>query len=322
MVAWKGASGLETRADTTIPVKQFFDEFTSQVERLKPWKNRLTEADENLLCRYCVVLALFEQIYRGPIQNSPLTTRTFDSVEGLLAISENNWIDDLRTLSWIFFDNYGDLTEHSEPAILNPVFDGSADIGGADGDLIVDHCLLDIKCSVNPTIRSESIYQLMGYALLDYSDRYGLESVGLYMARQGQIVHWPLAGLIHQASGNEQLRLEDLRTAFRELLMQPKNEYEAQAQKDRARWEDERVLWAEIDPDSLTNMPTWPEGGRKYIRTRLAYARSKVRELVAEDLDSLTKSEMDSLNRATLLLEKVESSNFKISPVRKPRRPR
>jgi hypothetical protein len=325
LVAWKGASGLETRTDTTVPVKQFFDEFTSQVERLEPWENRLTEAEENLLCRYCVVLALFEQIYRGPIHDSPLTTRTFDSVEGLLAISERHWIDDLRTLSWLFSDNYGDLTQHAELAILNPDFDGSADIGGADGDLIVDHCLIDIKCSVNPIIRSEFIYQLIGYALLDYSNRYGLESVGVYMARQGQLMSWPLDQLIRQASGNEQIDMEDLRTDFRKIcveLADQRDQYQAYAQKDRERWEEEWALWVQIDPDIPPIMRDWhPETGRRHIRGRLAYAKSKVRELVAKDFDSLTKRQRDALNRAKLLLEKIESNNFTISPVRKPRRP-
>ena len=36
------------------------------------------------------------------------------------------------------------------------------------------------------------MYQLLGYALLDYSDKFELERLGWYFARYGTLVEWPM----------------------------------------------------------------------------------------------------------------------------------
>ena len=52
-------------------------------------------------------------------------------------------VADLCALSWAFHDRFADLL--GRRAAFNPSFAGSRDVGGADADLILDGCLIDIK---------------------------------------------------------------------------------------------------------------------------------------------------------------------------------
>jgi hypothetical protein len=193
------------------------------VRRIRPVGRRLTRGAEDLLNRYCIVLALQEQIERAgtPLQSSPL----FDPESGqtlaeLLAIAPDDWLDDLRALSWAAYETLGELLTH--PAILNPTFDGSDDVGGADADLILDDCLVEIKTTLNPRWNRDWLYQLLGYTLLDYSDRYQIRSIGIYLARQTVFLRWPLDDLIATVTGGTPTSLDVLRARLREALNREK----------------------------------------------------------------------------------------------------
>ncbi|MEV0348347.1 hypothetical protein AB0H88_21450 [Nonomuraea sp. NPDC050680] len=69
-------------------------------------------------------------------------------------------------------------------------FTGSADVGDADADLITGGLLLDVKASTKATAGRKEFYQLIGYVLLDYDDRYRIDSVGLYLSRFGRLITW------------------------------------------------------------------------------------------------------------------------------------
>ena len=94
------------------------------------------------------MLGLFEEIYRshryldGPLL-FPVPRKCVDE---LLSIPEDAWVDDLCALSFLFYDKYSHLL--SLPFTLNPTFVGSDDVGGADADLIVNGCLIDIKTTI------------------------------------------------------------------------------------------------------------------------------------------------------------------------------
>jgi hypothetical protein len=117
-------------------------------------------------------------------------------VEELLAVPERAVIDDPCQLSALCYDRFHDLL--TLPHVLNPTFKGSSDVDGADADLIVDGCLIDIKASMNSKINPEWLRQIVGYVLLDYDDTYQITSVGISMARQGMLFTWPLADLLSQ----------------------------------------------------------------------------------------------------------------------------
>lgn len=209
LVAWHGAMRLGWPPDYDTPGTDprtggplegmsinFFPSLDETLQKLRPVRRRLAQPDEAQLNRYCFVLALLEQIFRrGYIEESLLLTPTPKStVAELLAIAEGAWIDDLCQLSWAFYDTCSNV--FARPFILNPTFDGSLDVGGADADLIVDSCLIEVKTTKYPKLDSRWLYKLLGYVLLDYSDRLRIQSVAVYMARQQKVLRWSLDELM------------------------------------------------------------------------------------------------------------------------------
>ena len=68
---------------------------------------------------------------------------------------------------------------------------GSHWIGGADADIIDEGCLIDVKCVKNIEATA-FIRQVIAYALLDVENEHDLDSVGIYLARQGILWKIPL----------------------------------------------------------------------------------------------------------------------------------
>ncbi len=75
---------------------------------------------------------------------------------------------------------------------------GSKWIGGADGDLVNERCLIDIKCVKNINYTG-FMRQVIAYALLDVENEHDLDSVGIYLARQGILWEIPLREVAKQA---------------------------------------------------------------------------------------------------------------------------
>ena len=174
----------------------FFEDLERFLRQLNPCGRTLGVVQERKLNRFCFVLALLEQLFRiDPHPNNLLfAQKNISTVTELLSIADELWIDDLCSLSNRFYDSY---REHlSEPVHLNPTFEGSRDIGGSDADLILNRCLLEIKTTVTPQITKTMLYQLVGYALLDYEDEYELKQIGIYLARQAKTLRWELPRLL------------------------------------------------------------------------------------------------------------------------------
>ena len=83
---------------------------------------------------------------------------------------------------------------------------------------MVDGCLIDIKTSITPQIKAGYLYQLAGYLLLDYDDKLKIDSVGIYMARQGILFTWPVVEFLHLLTGNETVSLSQLRQEFQAMV--------------------------------------------------------------------------------------------------------
>jgi len=196
----------------------FFERLDAQLTNSSPVRRRLDWVSEACLARYCLVLALFEQLYRaGPerCRNSPLFAPDPKSTAAeLLWIPQETVIEDLCTLSFLFFDRHSKLLR--KPSALNPVFAGSADVDGADADLLVDNCLVEIKTTKNPSddIR-RTLCQLLGYALLDYDDRYQIRELGIYFSRQGVLCRCSLKDLLALSQRELKEKLGRLRREFR-----------------------------------------------------------------------------------------------------------
>jgi len=99
----------------------------------------------------------------------------------------------------------------------NPSFLGSAVVGGADADWVIGDVLVDLKTReqiTNPWIRN-TLFQLLGYALLDLDDSLGIRRVGILLPRQPYFAVWSLDDLLN-ADASE--ALPSLRADFAVLL--------------------------------------------------------------------------------------------------------
>ena len=233
LVAWKGAVGVSGEpilwenlgiplSLPKIAIEGFFQDLDKVLSKLQPVGRKLNCDGEQLLNRYCIVLALFEQCFRTvPRPTWSLFQANVSSADDLLELAPAHWIDDLCAMSEAFYDYFKDGLK--QKAILNPTFDGSALIGGADADIILEmwdgvSCLIDIKATVNARIEGKSFHQLLGYCLLDFSNRYRIERVGFYLPRQARFIGWQLEDLIQRLSPKPSTPFSKLQTEFREVV--------------------------------------------------------------------------------------------------------
>jgi len=201
-------------------IQSFFDQLDATVKKVAPVGRRLEGVPDKELTRYCYVLSLFEQLYRNfsvSFRYSPLIKPVpKQNIDELLDIPQEAAIDDLCALSTLFYDNYHDLLSHH--TILNPDFTGMGNISESDGDLIIDRCLIEVKTSIEPEVKSHTLWQLAGYLLLDYDDIYHFDSVSIYMARQGVLLSpWSISDFLRLLTGDNTVTLPQLRQEFRML---------------------------------------------------------------------------------------------------------
>lgn len=211
------SSGFDDGYPLKKEYKEFFESLDALVVEICPVGRELNKEQEENLNRYCFVLALLEQIFRaGPRISSPLLTRNFKNVDELLDLSSSNCITDMCSLSWKFYENFNQFLSY--PHILNPNFEGSPAVGGADADLIVDGTLIDIKTTKKREIDRDWLWQLMGYALLDYSDSRKIRGIGLYLTRQGLYFRWSMKEVLAFLYKGKPKNLEQLRGEFKEIV--------------------------------------------------------------------------------------------------------
>ncbi|SEG85219.1 hypothetical protein SAMN05216223_12310 [Actinacidiphila yanglinensis] len=175
------------------------------------------EAEEHL-GRLCMAMAWFEEIYRSGYlaPASPLgTLRAATTLPSLLQRVPDYAVRDLTAQIRNAHTVLGPLRAATTPDTCRsgPTFAGSTDIDGADADLIADGLLIDIKATKDATrLAAPALRQLIGYALLDYSDQYGLNRVGLYLTRTARLVTWDVEELLQMMGA--QAPLPTLRAAL------------------------------------------------------------------------------------------------------------
>jgi hypothetical protein len=157
---------------------RFFGEFSVFLRRVRPHELSLDREDEERLCRFCYVLALYDEIKRNPVAawaGTPLLNlQSMAGVDDMLALCSPVATADIAEMTRAFVLSQGHLL--AGRAVLNPHF------SHGDGDLIVDGCYIDIKAARVPKRPSptEWPWELLGYALFDTEDAFGIHSVGLY----------------------------------------------------------------------------------------------------------------------------------------------
>ncbi|WP_340537781.1 hypothetical protein [Nocardioides sp. GXZ039] len=182
------------------------------VEVMRTGRDAVGRGDGDLLARACWALALCTEVYRvGVRRASPLwglLERDRFTASALLALAP---ADAVRQLAELRDVAAGRLLPHlSAPYALGPTFDGSR-LCAADADLIADGLLLDLKTRLgakNPRTGRRSdglprldVYQLLGYTFFDHSDDYRIDAIGIYSARYGALVTWPLQHALDVLAG-------------------------------------------------------------------------------------------------------------------------
>lgn len=177
------------------------------------------------LARASVPMAWCEAIYRaGP--TTALTgelgrqiKRAEDSVELMMSIDEPLLFDIAHMHSPIaqLLTDWNQAANDGLAYVPNPTFLGSVAVGGADGDLTIGDLLVDVKTReeiTNPWLR-DTLFQLLGYALLDLDDAHGIRRVGVMLPRQAHLQVWSLDELLGRDAGEA---LPQLRERFAGVL--------------------------------------------------------------------------------------------------------
>lgn len=214
------AKGTQRGYPLNPSVQTFFDSLDVETSRFQPRTSHLSDTDELRLARYCLVLALFEQLSRSGLRrcmNSPLVQAfmagNLHNADDFLALCPATWVQDMQQLTQRFAIAAGERL--SLPAILNPTFfEGNPHVGGGDADLILANTLIDIKTKKYPDTAAYDLYQLLGYVLLDYGNRYRIASVGFYFARQGIWSAWDLDHYLEDLGNVAPRSLPQLRSEF------------------------------------------------------------------------------------------------------------
>lgn len=167
-----------------------------------PWL--LAPAVEGRLAAICYAMAWFERVYReGWIHpTSPLAAvGEYTDLSWLLSEVPEYVVRDLEIQTRLAEAALDPVKSGSVPNVCvgGPTFVGSADVGGADADLLVDGLLIEIKAVSRPArIRAETFWQLAGYYLLDYADDHRIRSVGLYLSRIGWLKTWSTTDFLRE----------------------------------------------------------------------------------------------------------------------------
>jgi hypothetical protein len=199
---------------TMHTMESFFEALDDTLKILRPVGQALNREEEQVLARYCFILALFEEVDRkSRYRYSPLVfPRLRKHVDDFLAIPHQEWIDDLYRLMKLFYKRCAH--QLALPHVLNPAFQGCSDIGPSEADLIVDDCLIAIKADVEQWVQSGWLRHLAGCVLLDYNDLFHINSVGIYLARRGELLRWPLDEFLRLLSGEATMSISTLRNEF------------------------------------------------------------------------------------------------------------
>jgi hypothetical protein len=188
--------------------------------------------DTELVCRGSYVAALLAEVYRsGDVWPgsllSQVTKRT--TLDQILELVPDIAVADLEAMLDVARDKLVPAVRaRGGPLWLGPVFDGSQWVP-ADADIIAAGLLIDVKTGAGSKrkdgsryngLDKQTLYQLLGYLLFDFSDTYGIREVGLYAARYGQLTTWPVVDLLQELAP-EPVTLADLRERCAAVVKEP-----------------------------------------------------------------------------------------------------
>ena len=135
----------------------------------------------------CIVLAKIEAVFRSGQEFPNSDIFRIDKLD----------VQDLANLFGLLDDS---LFKARHRCNLNPIFGKSSQyIGGADADLVLDDCLLDIKTTKYLKLTAGQLRQLVGYYILNVREKHLLghiKRLGIYYSRYGVLYTFPIEGTI------------------------------------------------------------------------------------------------------------------------------
>lgn len=172
----------------------------------------------------CWVLALLTETFRGGPRVAALGPlgqfrgRTVSAAE-LLGMASEAALDQLTQFRQVYEAKLlPALASRRGRWTIGPTFAGSK-LMNADADLIAAGLLVELKTTAKkPSLGMLDLFQVIGYALLDFDDEFSIETVGLFSARYAYLATWSLASLLDQLAGHP-VSLAEARAQFRDLLV-------------------------------------------------------------------------------------------------------
>lgn len=177
--------------------------------------------EPDMLHRSCWALALLSEVYRaGPMiaEMGPIGRLPSRSAEALLAAAPRAGLDQLTALRTVMESTLlPSLAGRPGLWAPGPTLAGSALMAG-DCDLIAGGLLLELKVSAKPaSLPAIEVWQLIGYALMDFVDEFGITEVARFAGRYGYLAKWNLSQMLADLGGHA-VSVAGLRAEFRELL--------------------------------------------------------------------------------------------------------
>lgn len=209
-----------SRHRTMPPPPDPFEAFSKALDGFlnqhDPRQRLLDVEHERTLARFCSVLALYEAQFRAGRILSPLDDLPESpTLDDYFALIDDPAITDICALTAAFSAQHSCLP--GSPCVANPTFALSGRLGGADADLILDGCLIDIKTTKRPTMRREWAYQLLGYLLADTDNAHQVTQIGFYVSRVPALVRWPVVDIVAEVTEGKHT-LAELRQQFAAVI--------------------------------------------------------------------------------------------------------
>ena len=153
---------------------------------------------DNMLEEICI-LSRLEGAYRGGIYD-------LEGYEERLLMKYDNVIDDLKNLSKHFIEDFIEVLNINEntSVVLNPTFGSGYSGFKADGDVIIDGCLIDFKVSKNYKYEGKEACQISTYYMLNEFNKHNgnikttfdISSIALYSVRYGKILKYNISEMV------------------------------------------------------------------------------------------------------------------------------
>jgi len=179
----------QNEINSFIGVKKCSDKYretdTGADKHIECLKNYVTGSNisKKNIVESCLFFSKFEIEFRSgyPIENFRVNENNINELINIIDVSSYSWLDKTEI-------------------ILNPVFGvhGNSGAISADGDLIVERCLVDLKTSGTLKLKGD-LRQLLGYVALNnfIECPHTIESVGVYYPRRDFYIELPLSDLMN-----------------------------------------------------------------------------------------------------------------------------